>query len=150
MSNGHYLELLRKKVPEFSSSIIVLDADTKKHKEFQRAGFKNVVYLPGAEMCPEWAIYDFLKSLPDADPFWSQQTGGYKKGVCFRDFPNVLDVKSAKDWFASQTPHWGRACSKLMKRYAQVHASDMAQFEKSLLVVYNYLATKHGYKLIED
>lgn len=150
LSNGHYLELLRKKVPEFTSSIIVLDADTKKRKEFQRAGFKNVVYLPGEEKCPELNLYDFLQSLPEDDLFWSQQTGGYKRNVCFRDYPDVTEVKPAKEWFQTQRANWGRACSKLMKRYIQAHPDEITVFEKSLITAFNRLATKHGYKLIED
>lgn len=149
LSNGHYLELLRKKVPEFSSSIIVLDADTKERKEFRRAGFKNVVYLPGEGKCPELTMYDFLKSLPDTDTFWSQTTGGYKRSVCFRDFPNVTDVKSAKDWFSSQRPYWGRACIKLIKRYIRAYPREISLFEKELVAAYNRLAIKHGYTIID-
>lgn len=150
LSNGHYLELLRKKVPEFSSSIIVLDADTKNHKEFRRAGFRNVVYLPGEEVCPELAMFNFLQSLPPEDSFWSGKTGGYKKGVCFRDFPKVKDTDNAKAWFESQRTQWGRNCSMLMKRYSAAHLDEMKAFEQALVSVYNHLATKHGYKLIED
>jgi predicted ATPase len=150
LSNGHYLELLRKKVPEFTSSIIVLDADTKKRKEFRHPGFKNVVYLPGEEKCPELNLYNFLQSLPEDDWFWSQQTGGYKRNVCFRDYPDVTEVKPAKEWFESQRANWGRACSKLVKRYIQAYSDEMAVFEKSLIGIFNRLATKHGYKLIEE
>lgn len=150
LSSGHYLELLRKKVPEFSSSIIVLDADMKKNKEFQRAGFKNVVYLPGEEECPELTMYIFLKSLPEEDSFWSAQTGGYKKSVCFRDYPNVTDVNNAKEWFQSQKANWGRDCSKLLKRYLQVNPNEMKKFEKSLINAFNRLATKFGYTLVEE
>jgi predicted ATPase len=150
LSNGHYLELLRKKVPEFTSSIIVLDADTRKRKEFQCARFKNVVYLPGEEKCPELNFYDCLHSLPEDDSLWSQETGGYKKSVCFRDYPDVTEVNRAKEWFESQQANWGRSCSKLVKRYIQAHSGEMAAFEESLIKAYNRLATKHGYKLIEE
>ncbi len=150
LSNGHYYELLRKKVPEFTASIIVLDADTRNKKEFLRANFKNVVYLPGKGICPEMTLYNFLQALPETDDFWSKQTGGYKKSVCFRDYPNINDnIQKAKEWFKSQKENWGRGCTKLIKRFAKAYYTEMDAFEKNLITVYNCLATKNGYKLIE-
>lgn len=65
---SNYLQLIQKKVPEFSErNIICLDAD----QDSQIAGknYKTVVLLPG-RLPPDQLVFEHLYNLPAAHPFW--------------------------------------------------------------------------------
>jgi hypothetical protein len=64
---SNYLQLITKKVPEFSEkSIICLDADVTNIKGKQP---KTVVLLPGA-LPPDQLIFEYLYNLPAGHNFW--------------------------------------------------------------------------------
>lgn len=60
----NYLQLLKKKVPGFyKSAIIVLDGDVKNNN------YENVVTLP-TELPPDQLIFEYLYNLDASDEFW--------------------------------------------------------------------------------
>lgn len=60
----NYLQLLRKKVPGFyKSAVIVLDGDVK------NKGYENVVTLP-TDLPPDQLIFEYLYNLDASDYFW--------------------------------------------------------------------------------
>ncbi|MCF8151577.1 MAG: AAA family ATPase [Sulfuritalea sp.] len=64
----NYLQLIQKKIPEFSErSIICLDADQT--QKINRKNFKTVVLLPGS-LPPDQLIFEHLYNLPAANEFW--------------------------------------------------------------------------------
>jgi AcrR family transcriptional regulator len=64
----NYLELVRKKVPEFSEkSVICLDSDAASLIKGKK--FETVVLLPGA-LPPDQLIFEHLHNLPAGDEFW--------------------------------------------------------------------------------
>lgn len=119
------MTMIEKKVPAFSYpySIIILDGDVRKNRTFMRKieNAKNVLVLPGQDS-PERLFAHFLHNLSDEDPLWrSINRRGYSKQYCFRDIPydDMMEVgelgrQSAKEWFKSQLPYWGRNASKVL------------------------------------
>ena len=148
LSNSFYVELLKKRVPEFSSSIVILDGDSRHLAGLKRASYRNLLFLPGVETAPERLVYRFLKSLPEVDKFWDEETGGYNKQACFRDFPEERDCDMAKKWFATQKPFWGNKCIRLLKRYEELHTMEIAIFRKDFVRAFNYVASQYGYNPI--
>lgn len=66
---SNYLQLIHKKIPEFSQrSIICLDADLKM-QVIKDSDVKTVVLLPG-NLPPDQLIFEFLYNLPASDDFW--------------------------------------------------------------------------------
>ncbi|MCX8489542.1 MAG: AAA family ATPase [Cyclobacteriaceae bacterium] len=67
---SNYLQLIKKKIVEFSKeSIICLDADVVQTRENINK-YKNIVLLPG-ELPPDQLIFEHLYNLPPDDPFWN-------------------------------------------------------------------------------
>lgn len=65
---SNYLNLIDKRVPEFSErSIICLDSDTA--QKIGRKKLKTVVLLPGS-LPPDQLIFEHLYNLPANDSFW--------------------------------------------------------------------------------
>lgn len=64
----NYLELIRKKVPEFAErSVICLDSDAT--SQVKGKNFRTVVLLPGA-LPPDQLIFEHLYNLPADNDFW--------------------------------------------------------------------------------
>lgn len=65
---SNYLQLIQKKISEFSErSIVCLDADQAKHVEGKN--FKTIVLLPGS-LPPDQLIFEYLYNLPADHTFW--------------------------------------------------------------------------------
>ena len=63
---SNYIQLVQRRVPEFSTkSIIILDGDVKKSEKL-----KSIILLPG-ELPPDQLIFEFLYNLPPSDEFWN-------------------------------------------------------------------------------
>jgi len=115
----NYLELIKKKVPEFRNNIIILDGDATN----TTSSPNNVLYLPKPSQSPEQLFYTFLKSLPDTDAFWDK-IGGYTKQICFKDHSKTpTNREQYKKWFNAQKSNWGRAGEKLFQ-YWEKHSTE--------------------------
>jgi len=65
---SNYLQLIDKKVPEFSErSIVCLDSDAA--QQVRKKNLKTVVLLPG-NLPPDQLIFEYLYNLPADDDFW--------------------------------------------------------------------------------
>ena len=65
---GHYLSLIKSKVPEFSEkSVICLDADVA--QQLKGKNLKTLVLLPGS-LPPDQLIFEHLYNLPASHDFW--------------------------------------------------------------------------------
>lgn len=68
---NNYLQLIQKKIPEFSErSIICLDADQT--SAIKGKNFKTVVLLPGG-LPPDQLVFEHLYNLPADDDFWKNE-----------------------------------------------------------------------------
>jgi predicted ATPase len=71
MGCPNYIELIKKKVPEFcAKSIVCLDSDAK--SKIKGKGYNNVVLLPG-HLPPDQLIFEHLFNLPEDDEFWDNE-----------------------------------------------------------------------------
>ncbi len=139
----NYKELIRKKVPEFTDNIIILDGDTKMPKNDC-----NVIQLPG-KSSPEFIFYDYLYNLSDIDEFWDTDLGGYNKQVCFKDYTSKPDNRvDFKKWFRQQEIYWGTNCNKLITRWKKDNTEEVDKFILSFVEKYNNVAEKYGIKKI--
>lgn len=143
---ANYKELVRKKVPEFTNNIIILDGDTSIPK-----ANKNILQLPSNKnQSPEAIFYEYLSNLSDEDEFWDSGLGGYRKQICFRDYTTTPQDRYAyKDWFKSQESHWGRNCNKLINRWKKDNEELVEKFENDFKEVYNYVAPRYGLEKIK-
>ena len=143
---ANYKELVRKKVPEFTNNIIILDGDTSIPKDN-----KNILKLPSNKKeSPEAIFYEYLANLSDEDEFWDSGLGGYRKQICFKDYITPpKDRYEYKDWFKSQESNWGRNCSKLINRWKKDNKKLAEKFENDFKEVYNYVAPRYGLEKIK-
>jgi len=66
---SNYINLIQKKIPEFSEkSIVCLDADAE--KDVKDKDYKTIVLLPG-NLPPDQMIFEHLYNLEANDPFWN-------------------------------------------------------------------------------
>lgn len=130
----NYKDLIRKSVPEFKNSIIVLDGD-------ETSTSKNLVILPGNNQSPEQLIYSYLKSLDPQHLFWDNSLGGYNSQVCFKDYPNPPRNRDEyKVWFKSQEQYWGKGCAKLFNQWKKDNPAQVSEFISDFKKAYNLLA----------
>ena len=70
---SNYLQLIQKRVSEFSEkSVVCLDSDTS--DKVNGKGYKTVVLLPGS-LPPDQLIFEHLYNLPANDDFWKNDLG---------------------------------------------------------------------------
>jgi len=68
LGSSNYLQLIQKKVSEFSEkSIVCLDADQKSKVEGK--GYRTIILLPG-NLPPDQLVFEHLYNLPADHPFW--------------------------------------------------------------------------------
>ena len=130
ISCNTYCELVKKKVPEFCNSIIVLDGDCSSIKLKS-----NFCVLPGKGMCPEKMFFQFLQGLDDKDEFWGEPLGGYNQQVCFANFlgQSSMRTEDYKKWFKEQKSagYWGRGCCHLLNRWKKAYVKEITEFQAS-------------------
>lgn len=118
----------RLRVPEFKSSIVLLDGDQAANKG---ALPSNFVLLPG-RVRPENVLLNFLLKLPDTDDFWSSELGGYNKQTFLNSIPTTQDRDSMKSWFKSQIKYWGVDGKNLFKKWMEANPKEVETFNSNL------------------
>lgn len=84
---SNYLELIKKRIPEFSQkSIVCLDADVK--DSIEGKDYPTVVLLPG-HLPPDQLLFEFLYNLPANDSFWINSIQ-FTKAVFTRSASEVI------------------------------------------------------------
>lgn len=122
------LTLANKKIPAFKRSIIVLDGD--KRPSVVKPNPRNVLTLPG-EDSPEKIMFNYLKSLDAAHPFWGS-VGGYTKQVCFRDLNEIGNREVMKTWWKNQIKYWGINGRKLFSYWKTENTAAVEKFNKDI------------------
>lgn len=141
---GNYFDLLNRKIPEFTNSLIVLDSDTREKRSKDIKKYKNVILLPKENKSPEQLFYSFLKNLDDTDDFWDNSLGGYTKQVCFKNYHSEpKDRVAYKSWFNEQKVHWGRSGKKLFDRWARDNVAFIESFLLDFDKAYLFLKKKY-------
>jgi hypothetical protein len=136
----NYENFLRKKIPEFMYSVIILDGDVKQDanafRKFKR--YKNVVYLPTISY-PEFDVYDCLSKLEDNDKFWDNSLGGYSKQACFKDYLNDdLSEAQIKKWFSEQKNQYGKGYNKILNKTFENRGESCEQFISDFKKAFNF------------
>lgn len=142
-----YKSLYEHRVPESLDNIVVLDGDVKKLWR-KLPTEKNFVLLP-SELAPERMLYEFLYRLDPMDTLWSREIGGYSKDVCFRDYPNYIEmgdgsIDAVKACFESQKIYAGRGYSRFINRWKVENQSAIDDFIQSFINAHNYVANRIG------
>lgn len=128
------IELSRKRILgfKFPDSLIVLDGDVKENNAQNKKvnALFNILLLPGSNS-PERLLAIFLHAKSDKSPLWSNIQTGYTKQFCFQDysFEEIKqNRKKAKEWFQSQSEHWGRNCVRLINFWIKENKNDVDAF----------------------
>lgn len=117
------LASLSLKVPELEKVILIPDGDVKVDLKVYEERSKNLIFLPGS-LCPEALLYNCLKNLSDADPFWRECPAcGYSRQVAITKAGKVpADPNEAKKWYKiwynEQSKYWGRGNRKAFSQWA--------------------------------
>lgn len=85
LGSTNYLQLIEKKIPEFSrKSLVVLDGDVANVSKI-----KNIVTLPGV-LPPDQILFEFLYNLPADDEFWRNKIR-FTKAVFTRVTADIVE-----------------------------------------------------------
>jgi AAA15 family ATPase/GTPase len=131
-SGNLLITLAEKKVPEFNTSIIILDGDMKPKKTVG-----NVLLLPGGAN-PENVFRKLLESLPPEHDFWRNEVG-YTKQVFEKELSKQTsgiydDRNKMKSWFKNQKPQWGHGGYEIYKYWLEknpeLEADFLAEFDR--------------------
>lgn len=121
LGSGNYLQLIQKKIPEFSErSIICLDADQT--RQVKGKNLKTVVLLPGA-LPPDQIIFEHLYNLPANDEFWKNKLQFTREVFTnlARNVMNEFDINGStvdvKERVAAY--HGGRKARDIFKHFYQ-------------------------------
>lgn len=143
LGNQEYINLVKRKIPEFDSSncIILLDGDTNNLPK----KYTHIMELPG-NLSPEKLIANFLNNLSDTNTIWNKIGRNYNKIVCFRNYPfdDILeDRHAAKAWFNEQkNNYWGRNAHKVINPWIRNNKKEVKNFIGDFIIFFNILATK--------
>lgn len=144
MSSSALIDLVYRRVPSFChpQSIVFLDGDVmtsvSNRKKLNKA--KNVVILP-SNTSPERLLAQYLNSLSDNDPLWSQINPNYTKQVCFRDYTLIqinANREIAKEWFNRQRTEVGTGWNgKVISRWKKDNNDEFLKFKECFQKVYS-------------
>ncbi|MHB8277987.1 MAG: ATP-dependent nuclease [Candidatus Humimicrobiaceae bacterium] len=145
IGGDNLLDLLKRHIPDFDNSLIILDSDKKNR------GYKNLIILPGENISPEIMIYRYLNALNQEDHFWENSLDGYTWQKCFKNFTEEpSERKQAKLWFNEQKANWGKECSKLFTHWKSNNNNEVEKFLCNFIKAYNYLAERNKIEEIKN
>lgn len=133
----------------FQKAIVALDGDAQ-----EMASYSNVLLLPTETRFPEDFVYQFLRTLPETDPFWGK-TGAYTKQLCFKTLPfaeyNQLKPHQKKEivkkWYSDNQGFWGNDCQELYKRWIQLNSEETQRIRSKFLEIYEKIT---GLRIRQD
>lgn len=138
-------ELAKKNIPEFKSSIIVLDGDIKLSKPST-----NVLILPGSQS-PENVFRTLLESLPPDHSFWHNEWC-YTKQVFESELASLTqgqyhDRVKMKKWFNDQKRYWGKGINNIYKCWLELNMELAEEFCKKFDRIYVDIARRRSIPL---
>lgn len=136
-----YISLGTSKVPSFThpKSIVVLDGDAR--SSIGKKRLPNYICLPG-DKNPETLLANYLHTLPEAHPFWTEKHPQYSKQICFQNH-NLRRISQereyAKEWYNAQLNKkaWGRDAGNLFKHYLETIKDEHKDFLDKFERIYN-------------
>ncbi|MCK4107927.1 AAA family ATPase [Acinetobacter radioresistens] len=131
----NYLDLIKRKIPEFSrNSIVVFDGDEPEGNKFN-----NTICLPGA-LPPDQLLFNFLYLLPADDAYWKNNKIGFTKPVFLRMAVPILeflelDSSPSADFNLQEIVRSKRAVSKELEGKAREKFKDFYKDEKIQILI---------------
>lgn len=138
-------ELAKKNIPEFRSSIIVLDGDKSPSRTSP-----NVLVLPGNHS-PENVFRTLLESLPPDHSFWRNKWN-YTKQVFESELATLTqgqyqDRVKMKKWFNDQKRYWGKGINNIYKCWLELNMELAEEFCKKFDRIYVDIARRRSIPL---
>lgn len=142
----NYLQLFKKGIPEFTNSIINLDADVPGKKEYRKErqvveNSKNILFLP-AEV--EKGLFAFLKDHSNYMNFEKNYSNipALTYDVCFNNWPLEIEnykTNDFKEWYDTITNY---LCGpeRLFKCWVESNEDNAKKYVKRFTEIYNYLS----------
>ncbi|WP_050491650.1 AAA family ATPase [Clostridium botulinum] len=143
---SNYIQLHKKKVPEFLESIIILDNDVRQMKDAREANYyvqnktNNIMYLP---VDVEKGIFDLLKDYTKYSEFEKNLDNvSMNYDICFRDWTEEkYSSKEYKQWFKYVEEILGGE-EKLFEFWLKNNEELAKDFIKEFIDKYNAMADK--------
>lgn len=143
---GNYIQLHKKRVPEFLESIIILDNDVRQMKDARDANYyiekntNNIMYLP---VDVEKGIFNLLKDYSKYNEFEkSLDNINMSYDVCFRDWTeDKYSSQQYKQWFKYIEEILGGE-EKLFGFWVKNNEEVARNFIKEFIEKYNDMANK--------
>ena len=142
----NYLQLFKKGIPEFTNSIINLDADVPGKKEYRKErqvveNSKNILFLP-AEV--EKGLFAFLKDHSNYMNFERNYSNipALTYDICFNNWPLEIEnykTNDFKEWYDTITNY---LCGpeRLFKCWVESNEDNAKKYVKRFTEIYNYLS----------
>lgn len=143
---SNYIQLHKKKVPEFLESIIILDNDVRQMKDVREANYyvqnktNNIMYLP---VDVEKGIFNLLKDYTKYNEFEKNLDNvSMNYDICFRDWTEErYPSKEYKQWFKHVEEILGGE-EKLFEFWLKNNEELAKDFIKEFIDKYNAMADK--------
>lgn len=142
----NYLQLYKKNIPEFTNSIINLDADVPDKKEYREEkkvveNSSNILFLP---LEIEKGLFSFLKSHANYINFETNYSNvpTLTYDVCFNDWPLEVELYKTNDfkkWYETITNFLGGP-ELLFKCWIESNEDDAKKYAKRFVEIYNFLS----------
>ncbi|WP_288334621.1 AAA family ATPase [uncultured Cloacibacillus sp.] len=105
----------------------------------------SIVILPGGASI-ERVFYDLLESLDANDDFWTKDY--LKQDFISRKPQSAYDRMIYKKWFNDERSYWGRALSRIYKKWSSQNTAAVNSFIEEYVVAYNRSAKIKGLPLL--
>lgn len=142
----NYLQLYKKKIPEFLNSVINLDADVPGKKEYAREqnvieSSPNILFLP---LEIEKGLFVFLKNHANYINFENNYSNvpTLSYDICFRDWPLEIDEYGTEDfkkWYEYFIGFLGGP-EPIYKCWLDANPEKVEKYAKEFIEIYNALS----------
>ena len=142
----NYLQLYKKKIPEFTNSIINFDADVPTKKEYHTErqiveSSNNILFLP---LEIEKGLFAFLKNHANFINFETNYSNisTLTYDICFNEWPLEIEnyeTKDFKKWYENITTILGGP-ELLFKCWIDSNEGNAKQYVIRFVEIYNYLS----------
>lgn len=142
----NYLQLYKKKIPEFTNSIINFDADVPAKKEYRPEkqiveSSANILFLP---LEIEKGLFAFLKNHANFINFETNYSNisTLTYDVCFNEWPLEIEnykINDFKKWYENITTILGGP-ELLFKCWIDSNEESTKQYVMRFVEIYNYLS----------
>lgn len=154
----NYVQLLDKKVPEFTNNIIVLDGDVPDNPEYLKPKqhskkdvvekAENVLFLP---LVIEQDLFALLKNYGAFSRFQKTSSNeSFSYDICFNHWPlqkTEYKTKDFKNWFSQAEESLGGE-KVLFEFWCKENQKEVREFVQNFVSIFNKFAEKIGADMI--